>query len=506
MRILHQIPKRNALKKINPQIPVIIGYFFVLLFCYAAVSKLLDFENFQLQLAQSPLLSAFAGFISYAVIIIELIISLLLCIPKMRLIGLYASLSLMSGFTIYIFLILNFSDFIPCSCGGILEKLGWTEHLIFNMICVILAVVSILLSKQKNEIHLIRPILFCSTTIVISCTIVIILFTSSEYIIKKENNFTRRFLLHPVLEDKSLDLALNSYYFAGINGGNIYLGNVTAPLLLTIIDTALKTTHVSRIQLDKWDYSFRNLQLQVKDSSYYLYDGSVPIIYQGTLGDSMAHTISHQDAFFTQLAIVDSLHFIIRTQSSKTRQYTLAGLDLLQNPKLKLHPSILEKQIDGVFDVDGKLITTPGNPAILYTYTYRNQILSMDKQLTILRKLHTIDTTTVAKIQTRRLSDGTHKMSAPPLKVNGEVASNRNLLFIHSSLKGRHESSKMWKKAAVVDVYRTDQQEYIGSFYIENKGMTAFSHMTVDDHYLYVLIENDLKRYRLRQPISKYFN
>lgn len=41
-----------------------------LLFMYAAMSKMLDFENFQVQLAQSPLLSAYAGFVSYAVITI----------------------------------------------------------------------------------------------------------------------------------------------------------------------------------------------------------------------------------------------------------------------------------------------------------------------------------------------------------------------------------------------------------------------------------------------------
>ncbi|MBS0027215.1 DoxX family protein [Chitinophaga sp. 22321] len=494
------------MKKINPQIPVIIGYFFVLLFCYAAVSKLLDFENFQLQLAQSPLLSAYAGFISYAVISIEFIISLLLCFPQTRVVGLYASLSLMSGFTIYIYLILNYSDFIPCSCGGILEKLGWTEHLIFNTICVILVVAGIIIFEKRKAPRLILPAVFCSSTIVISSAIVIILFSSSEYIIKKDNNFTRRFLLHPVLEDKSLDLALNSYYFAGISGNNIYLGNVTAPLLLTTVDTALNTTRVLRVHLDKSDYPFRSLQLQVKDSSYYLYDGSIPIIYRGTLGDTMVHTISYQDAFFTQLAIIDSLHFIIRTQSSQNRQYMLATLNLPEIPKLHLYPSILEKQIDGVFDVDGKFTFSPNSTEVLYTYTYRNQILAMDKQLNILRKLHTIDTTTIAKIQTRRLSDGTHKMSAPPLKVNGTVASNRNLLFIHSNLKGRHESSKMWKRASVVDIYRTDQQEYIGSFYIENKGKTAFSHIAIDDQYLYVLIEKELKRYRFREPISKYFN
>ena len=38
----------------------IICLLYILLFVYAAVSKLLDFENFQVQLGQSPLLSAFA--------------------------------------------------------------------------------------------------------------------------------------------------------------------------------------------------------------------------------------------------------------------------------------------------------------------------------------------------------------------------------------------------------------------------------------------------------------
>lgn len=494
------------MKKINPQIPVIIGYFFVLLFCYAAVSKLLDFENFQLQLAQSPLLSAFAGITSYAVIIIEFAISLLLCVSKTRLLGLYASLSLMSGFTIYIFLILYYSDFIPCSCGGILEKLGWTEHLIFNIGCVILAIIGIILYEKKRNIRLIRSVLLCSITTASSCIIVTILFSSSEYIIKKDNNFTRRFLLHPILQEKFIDLALNSYYFAGISNGKIFLGNVTAPLLITAVDTSLKKIQAVKIHLDTSDHRFRNIQLQVKDSNYYLYDGSIPIIYRGTLGDTIAYTISHQDAFFTQLAIVDSINFIIRTQSSQNRRYMLASLNLIRKPKLQMYPSILEKQVDGVFDVVGKLAVTNNTDEVLYTYTYRNQILVMDKNLNILRRLHTIDTTTIAKIQERRLSDGTHKMSAPPLKVNGEQASHRNLLFIHSSLKGRHESSKMWKKNSVVDIYHTDKQEYIGSFYLANKDETTFSHMIVDDHYLYVLIKNELKRYRFREPISKYFN
>ena len=113
-------------------------YFFILLFVYAAISKLVDFENFQVQVAQSPLLSAFATPIAYGVVVGELIIALLLCFQTTKALGLYLFLGFMTAFTVYIYLILHYSPFVPCSCGGILEKMGWWEHLWFNsFICII---------------------------------------------------------------------------------------------------------------------------------------------------------------------------------------------------------------------------------------------------------------------------------------------------------------------------------------------------------------------------------
>ena len=113
-------------------------YFFIILFVYAAVSKLTDFEDFQVQVAQSRLLSAFATPIAYGVVLGELIIALMLCFTKSRLLGLYLFLGFMTAFTVYIFLILNYSPFVPCSCGGVLEKMGWWEHLWFNgIVCLV---------------------------------------------------------------------------------------------------------------------------------------------------------------------------------------------------------------------------------------------------------------------------------------------------------------------------------------------------------------------------------
>lgn len=132
----------------------IISYLFIILFVYAAVSKLLDFEQFRVQLGQSPLLSAFAQWIAWAVPSIEIVIAVLLMSPRLRFLGLYASFSLMIMFTTYIIIILNFTDFIPCSCGGVLEQLGWTEHLVFNIGFIFLALLGILLLSNTEKINL----------------------------------------------------------------------------------------------------------------------------------------------------------------------------------------------------------------------------------------------------------------------------------------------------------------------------------------------------------------
>lgn len=123
----------------------IISAAFVVLFVYAATTKLIDYEKFRLQIGQSPVLTGFAGIVVWLVPATEYVVAAMLMIPRYRLIGLYASFSLMVMFTAYIVMITRFSDYVPCSCGGVLEKLSWNEHLVFNLVFVALGAISILL-------------------------------------------------------------------------------------------------------------------------------------------------------------------------------------------------------------------------------------------------------------------------------------------------------------------------------------------------------------------------
>ena len=105
----------------------IISMLFLLLFVYAAVSKLLDYQKFKIQLVQSPLLATYASILVWFIPTLELIIAMIL-LSKYKSLGLKLCLGLMIVFTIYIWYTLNYSDYIPCSCGGIISDLNWTEH------------------------------------------------------------------------------------------------------------------------------------------------------------------------------------------------------------------------------------------------------------------------------------------------------------------------------------------------------------------------------------------
>lgn len=112
----------------------IICALFILLFIYTGINKLMDIEKFKLEMGRSPFIQDMSVFIAYSLPPGELILAILLIIIRTRLLGLYLSFALMALFTGYIWLMLNYAYDLPCSCGGIISKLSWHEHLLFNTV------------------------------------------------------------------------------------------------------------------------------------------------------------------------------------------------------------------------------------------------------------------------------------------------------------------------------------------------------------------------------------
>lgn len=123
----------------------IICFLFIVLFIYASGSKLIDYSNFKYQLGRSPYTTSIAGFVAWFIPSIELLITILLFFNRTRLYGMFGAFFIMLLFTGYIYAMLHYSYYIPCSCGGILQNMSWHQHLIFNIFFSILSLIGILL-------------------------------------------------------------------------------------------------------------------------------------------------------------------------------------------------------------------------------------------------------------------------------------------------------------------------------------------------------------------------
>ncbi|RAJ80183.1 methylamine utilization protein MauE [Chitinophaga dinghuensis] len=130
----------------------IVAYLVTALFLYTGIMKLREYDVFKWVISSSPILHSVAPVVARVVPVLEIVVSLLLVVPATRKTGLYAAFIMMVGFTIYIGGLLILSSKLPCSCGGVLESMSWSQHLVFNIVVTALLGASIWMGRKKNSI------------------------------------------------------------------------------------------------------------------------------------------------------------------------------------------------------------------------------------------------------------------------------------------------------------------------------------------------------------------
>ncbi len=132
----------------------------ILLFTYAAVSKLFEFNAFRGQLSAVPWLSKISNFLSLTIPLTELIIVMLLTVPKTVKRGLYSAAIMLTAFTLFLTMMISFNTALPCSCGGVISSLSWKQHIVFNLFFLALAIGGIFLEKRlkcNDHMKFIKP-------------------------------------------------------------------------------------------------------------------------------------------------------------------------------------------------------------------------------------------------------------------------------------------------------------------------------------------------------------
>jgi hypothetical protein len=136
----------------------IITALLILLFSYTAISKFTGLHSFTMTLGKAPVIKQGAAVIAILLPTIEAFIVLLLFFERTKLKGLYASLLLLLVFTTYLIGIIFFAPGLPCSCGGVISRMSWRQHVVFNFGFIVLTAVAIRIYKRTESIQKIKPL------------------------------------------------------------------------------------------------------------------------------------------------------------------------------------------------------------------------------------------------------------------------------------------------------------------------------------------------------------
>jgi hypothetical protein len=127
----------------------IINALLILLFAYTSISKLVHIDHFRYVLSKAPLTGDYSSFFAWAIILVEIVIVLLLFTTIRT--GLYAAALLLILFTTYLLYMILTKSTLPCSCGGVIQKLSWRQHIFFNTFFILISIVAIYILNYLHK-------------------------------------------------------------------------------------------------------------------------------------------------------------------------------------------------------------------------------------------------------------------------------------------------------------------------------------------------------------------
>lgn len=138
--------------RLNRLLTELIGGLLILLFTYAAITKVAAFNTTLHELQNQVLPRGTAPYLAVGIPLLEVFIVAGLLTRRFKATALYASLGLMTVFTVYIGLaLLQVYNRMPCSCGGVLKNMSWHAHFVFNLFYVVITLVAIAAERKLRQ-------------------------------------------------------------------------------------------------------------------------------------------------------------------------------------------------------------------------------------------------------------------------------------------------------------------------------------------------------------------
>jgi hypothetical protein len=340
------------------------------------------------------------------------------------------------------------------------------------------------------------------------CTMVMVTLYSLSPIHGKvyKGAFTRKMLPdHFIKLDKIVDLEVNSYYIAGTAKDNIFLGNHTAPLLLVKFNRDLEKKESIRIQIEGIDEgdTIEPLQANVWETGFALSNGQTGRIVYGKSKPWIAKNLfSDSVYFFTTIVHLKDLDFIVRSYNNITKSYELAKISP-NTPHIKFNTSLLNRQIDGLFCLEGTMTFNSYHGTLVYAHRYRNELVLADSNLNLIKRATTLDTISHARVTVSEINDNTSVMSTTPPQQNLNCATDGDYIFVNSNVLSKSEDDATLDNKSIIDIFKIQDGSYVGSFYIPYYKSNRINSMLALNSSLITMNGQYMNRYTLK---TEYIN
>jgi len=352
---------------------------------------------------------------------------------------------------------------------------------------------------KKNQIIALVGCMVCCVGVLFS------LFALSPFAADiPRQTFDRNFDTRVYLRKRSeIDLKVNSFYIAGTTKNSVYLGNWTGPYHIVQVGIpGLDTVHAYLTIKDvKTPDDYRVFRLKVDSPYFYLSHGTMPGIFSGRLADGIASpSLPVQPPYFVDVVPVSPKLFALKSRVRSTQSNELATLKP-DSPYFEVKPELLQKQVDGIFCVDGTLHHDKELNKMIYVYAYRNEFMVMDTCLNTVTRHHTIDTFSRAPIKVAKVASKNYStLASPPIRVNFQSCVLGNLLLIQSPFLAKNEDKVAFQKGSPVDVYNIATGKYLYSFHLSRIKDQSPSSFAVIGKWLVAIYDHSLVMFNVNLP------
>ena len=163
-------------------------------------------------------------------------------------------------------------------------------------------------------------------------------------------------------------------------------------------------------------------RIKVMNEHFFFYDGSAPVIYRGVTNALEAELLMYKNAYFNQLAVLDSAHFAFRTIVPEPKHFAVGTLGFNSQKGMIINKHFIPGKVKSLFETDGQLLTDPVHHDVVYLYSYQNRYTVGNRYLQKTGTYHTIVKTGVQQVKYRTMKNGDKRLETPPQKLTRTAA------------------------------------------------------------------------------------